>query len=92
MHWETYNPDWLIELAKAQLPHDPGLCAALQRIRLRAVESPAYWRLAESVEATGVPVKVARTITLQHPQFGELILDVLADGSVSGVEFYDRLD
>ena len=40
--WKPYDPTWLVELAKAQLPEEPWLPAALAACTMARLESAAY--------------------------------------------------
>ena len=45
----------------------------------------------ESMNAASTGPIVTDSVSLLHPLFGHLILDILADHRVLGIEFYDRL-
>ena len=44
-----------------------------------------------SANQPGAEYQFRETISLNHPEFGELMLDILQDNRVAGIEFYDRL-
>ncbi|MCP4445338.1 MAG: hypothetical protein GY811_08345 [Myxococcales bacterium] len=92
--WETYDPSWLVELAKQQRPELPWLIQALAACINAMRESDLYIRFVDSVNANkpGADWQFDHSLRLRHPEYGELILDILKGQRVGGVEFYDRLD
>jgi len=88
--WAAYDPTWLVQLAREQLPE---LVDALSRCTRASVDCVAYLRFVpgERANRPGSEWQSDRAEVLEHPEHGCLILDVLQDGRIGGVEFYDRL-
>lgn len=91
--WKPYDPAWLIELAKEQLPEATWLPGALAACTMARQESEAYIHFvkpADSDDATS-EWQAQTDLTLKHPTEGELVLDILEGNRVGGVEFVDKL-
>ena len=88
--WIDYDPAWLVALAREQLP---ALAPALSRCTRALVESKAYIYFVSGDEANqpGSEWQFDRNEFLRDPVRGELVLDVLKDGRIGGIEFLSRL-
>jgi hypothetical protein len=93
MKWESYDPTWLVELAQATCADAPWLAAALRRCTRVARESRAYLYFVNPADANGPGSEwqFAENILLEHPIEGSIVLDILTDRRVGGVEFLSRL-
>ena len=91
--WKPYDPTWLIELAKEQLPEEAWLPAALAACTMATQESPAYVNFVKSAdpEEPSSEWQVQTDLHLKHPTEGELVLDILEGNRVGGVEFLEKL-
>jgi hypothetical protein len=91
--WQPYDPTWLVELAKAQLPEETWLPAALAACTSASQESPAYIHFVNPADpdAPGSEWEVQTDLTLRHPTEGDLVLDVLDGNKIGGVEFLAKL-
>jgi hypothetical protein len=93
LEWKAYDPAWLVELARESRPDEPWLVKALSRCTLAAQESRAYTYFVDPsfADEPSSPWRFERTITLEHPREGALVLDVLQGRRIGGVEFLKRL-
>jgi hypothetical protein len=93
MQWKPYDPAWLVELARRQHPGELWLAEALARCTRAWEESRAYTRFvpAEHPNEPGSEWQFDRSVLLEHPAEGTLVLDVLQDGRIGGIEFLRRL-
>ncbi len=86
--WRTYDPSWLVALAQQQLPNDKWLHASLKNCTQASGDIPYIHfvspRNANNPEAEW---QFEKNVTLEDSEKGELILDVLKDGRIGGVEF-----
>jgi len=91
--WKPYDPTWLVELAKAQLPDEPWLPAALAACTRARQESAAYIHFVNpsDPEEPGSEWEIQTDLTLKHPTEGDLVLDILEGNRVGGVEFLSKL-
>ena len=91
--WKPYDPTWLVELAKEQLPDEAWLPAALAKCTMARQESEAYIHFVHNSDSEEpVSELEAQTdLTLKHPTEGELLLDVLEGQRIGGVEFLAKL-
>ena len=81
--WEPYDPTWLAVLAAAERPDIVGAvlqCTSVIR------ESIAYYRFLSPVDGEGRR-RIRESIPFDDPDRGEVVVDVISDGRVSGVEF-----
>jgi hypothetical protein len=88
LRWEPYDPTWLVGLARAQEPEEPWLVEALARCTRGAWECEAYLYF---IDPKGRLATFDGNIVLESATEGDLVLDVLADRTVAGVEFLSRL-
>ena len=89
----SYDPAWLVKLAREQYPHEAWLITALKESILYFMESDAYYLLSGSKPSsisTTAPQQ-ACNIILNSQECGELVLDVAADQTITGIEFMYRI-
>lgn len=93
MHWEPYDPAWLVILAHEQYPNDGWLAEALARCTRCARESAAYLYFVDLVRPNqpGSTWQFVANIDLYSPTEGMLILDVLSEQRIGGVEMLRHL-
>ena len=91
--WKPYDPAWLIELAKEQLPDETWLPAALAACTMARQESAAYIHFVKPADPDepSSEWQVQTNVTLKHPTEGEVVLDILEGNQIGGVEFLARL-
>ncbi len=91
--WKPYDPTWLVELAKQQLPEEAWLPAALAACTMARQDSPAYIHFVtkSDPEEPSSEWQAQTDLTLKHPTEGELLLDILEGNRVGGVEFLAKL-
>jgi hypothetical protein len=91
--WKPYDPAWLVELARAQLPEEPWLPAALAACTMARQESAAYIHFVDRADGdeSGSEWQAQTDLVLDHPTEGELVLDILEGNRVGGVEFLAKL-
>ena len=91
--WKSYDPTWLVDLAKEQLPEEAWLPAALAACTMARQESPAYIHFVKPADSDE-PIsewEVQTDLHLKHPTEGDLVLDVLEGNRIGGVEFLEKL-
>jgi hypothetical protein len=81
--WRPYDPTWLVALAKVQTPE---LAEALARCTQAQEECPAYFLFVDPATWS-----FDRNVILDDRREGELVLDVMTDDRVGGVEFRSKL-
>lgn len=93
MDWKSYDPGWLVELARVQFPQEAWLPAALERCERAAWQSKSYLAFIERERATSRESEweFGFNLTLRHGDYGELVLDVLRNREIGGIEFLSRL-
>ena len=90
--WKSYDPTWLVELAKEQLPEEKWLPAALAACTMARQESDAYIHFVKGGDDEPASEwEVQTDLNLKHPTEGDLVLDVLEGNRIGGVEFLDKL-
>jgi hypothetical protein len=90
--WQDFDPGWLVQLALAQLPAHPQIARALQECTRCRPESQGYATFVDSGrpnKADG-PWQFAMNVSLHDPTHGEIVLDVLTNGRIGGLEFMER--
>jgi hypothetical protein len=91
--WKPYDPTWLVELAKEQLPEEPWLPAALAKCTMARQESEAYIHFVgkSDPDEPSSEWEVQTDLKLTHPTEGDLLLDVMEGNRIGGVEFLAKL-
>jgi len=92
--WEPYDPTWLLELAREQLPEEVWLQDALAVCRRAWTKSPAYVYFVnpQNPNIVGSEWQFETNMVLEHPTEGELVLDILRGRRVGGVEFISKIE
>ena len=94
MRFKSHNPNWLVKLAEEQRPDLPWLAESLAKC------TAGHWHPRriyvdfvdrKDANQPGAEWQYRESISLEHPEFGHIKLDILQDNRVVGVEFYDRL-
>lgn len=93
MDWEPYDPAWLADWVRANVPDEPWLADALARCTRAADGRAAYVYFVDPASANqpGAEWQIDRSLTLHHPGEGTLVLDVLTGRRIGGIEFLARL-
>lgn len=91
--WSLYDPTWLIQLAKEQAPEYPWLPSALSKCTRSRWRGEAYLSFVDDARPNepGSAWHFLENIVLEHPSQGELVLDILTEQRVGGVEFLSRI-
>ncbi len=86
--WTAYDPAWLVDLASNQHSDRPWLAEALERCTRGLAESKAYVYFVDPQNANepGARWQFRENVVLASRE-GDVVLDVLADGSIGGAEF-----
>ena len=91
--WEPYDPAWLIALAREQYSEEQWLPAALAECTRCLRESVAYLHFVDSARPNkpGSEWQFDGNIMLESPSEGLIVLDILKNNRVGGVEFIDKI-
>lgn len=89
--WETYDPSWLVALAREQHPDDVQLAKALSNCT-RAICAESYVAFVSNSRQNlpGSEWQFGRNVILEGPDEEEIVIDVLKDGRIGGLEFWQR--
>jgi|SRR3972149_3356520 len=91
LSWKSYDPSWLVELAKkAKMP---AVANALAKSTKSAKGCPSYIYFVDpkNCNKPGAKWQFKGCVILKSPTEGELVLDVLKDGRIGGIEFLKKL-
>lgn len=93
LNWKRYDPTWLVDLAAKSRPELEWLPEALSRCTQAAQESDAYIHFIDPLNANEPKSEwqFKENVILEHPEHGELVLDILSGNRIGGVEFLRRL-
>jgi hypothetical protein len=89
-----FKPSMLIEAVQKQAPEYPWLPKALEKCGIGDWESPAYvgYVSRQDPNQPGFAWQFATSIILEHESLGMVILDILIDNRLGGIEFVDRIE
>jgi len=87
MKWETYNPEWLVELAAEQIPEETEIIKSIRNCTKVLRESKAYIYFALPPNKPGSEWIFKKNIMLKHKTNGQIVLDILSNDKIGGVEF-----
>jgi hypothetical protein len=90
---KVYDPSWLVLLANEQLPELDWLPEALNVCRHIHAETSAYIYFVDPTNPNepGSDWSFQENLILEDPQEGTLVLDILTNHRVGGIEFLSRL-
>lgn len=91
--WETYNPQWLVEIAKRHIPDKIEIIQALEKCIQARAKSKAYIHFVdnEKPNQSGAEWQIEENIILEDEEYGTIVLDVLKGNRIGGVEFLKHL-
>lgn len=91
--WETYNPQWIVDIAKEQIPDKPEIILALSKCIKAKIESRAYIYFVngDNSNEPNSEWQFEENIMLEDKKNGTIILDVLKGKKIGGVEFLKYL-
>lgn len=81
--WKDFDPGWLVQAAKAQHPDEVWLHQALGRCNRILGEEPVIY----FVDPTSTDWHVERDFRINDTPRGDVVVDILRDGRVGGLEF-----
>ncbi|MFT5914381.1 MAG: hypothetical protein ACI81T_000869 [Bacteroidia bacterium] len=88
-NWNSYNPEWIVKIAKVQIPDRPEIIQSLAECTKSKIESKAYTYF-EDCENPNHPNsnwQFKENIILEDKKMGTVILDVLKGNKIGGIEF-----
>ena len=88
------NIEQIIELVRHQEPDRPELITALQNCKGGQWTSNGYYQFVDSKNANeiGSVWQIDESIVLEQEVNGDIVLDLLKDGCIGGIEFIDLID
>lgn len=91
---EGFDPQMLVEYARAQVAEFPWLPAALSSCRAGQWESRAYVRYVSSVNPNqpSSPWQFETNVVIDHSVLGTVVIDILKGNRIGGIEFVDKTD
>ncbi|MCX8532263.1 hypothetical protein [Chryseobacterium luquanense] len=80
----------IIDFIKINLPKESQLNINLNIIEIGEWKNKAYYKFVDSTNANkqGSKWQFKDNIILEHPKYGTLILDILKDDQLGGIEFF----
>ena len=90
---EGFDPKMLIEAALRQATALTWLPEALANCGVGTWESRAYVHYVEDADKSkpGSPWQFEKSVVLSHESLGMVVLDVLSEDRLGGIEFVDRI-
>lgn len=91
---DPINIKEIIELVKQQEPDRQDIIEAIQNASGGQWTSNGYYRFVDSKNANqpGAVWQFDENIALEQENRGDIILDILKDGRIGGIEFIDLID
>ena len=90
---KEFKPSMLIATVQKQFPEYPWLPEALEKCGIGEWESPAYvgYISRQNPNQPGSVWQFATSVILDHESLGMVILDILTDNRLGGIEFVDQI-
>ncbi len=91
---DQINIGEIIELVRQQEPDRQDVIIALQNCKGGHWTSNGYYQFIESKNANQIDSKwqLDESIVLEQDDKGDIVLDLLKDGQIGGIEFIDLID
>lgn len=92
--WQHHNPKWLLHDASRYFAKRPWLETAIANCKAALWESSAYVYFVDPTNANKVGSlwQFDFNLQIENTRHGNLVLDILKDKQIGGIEFLDRLD
>ncbi len=89
-----FKKEWLIELLKEQKPKREDLILQLEEMTVSEWIKKPYIRFVngENANQKGAEWQFDENIVLEHKTEGTIVLDILKDGRIGGIELLNELD
>jgi hypothetical protein len=88
--WLSYDPTWLIKLTYEQYPDEKWIIENLRHCTRAKWENAYYLRFKPYQVHPHAEPQMRNNIMLIDPIRGEVVLDIRADGCISGITFYEK--
>jgi len=87
--WEAYDPDWLVKIALEQIPIETEVINSIRKCRKGFWESRAYVYFVnpENANEPNAEWQFGQNLILKDKKKGEIVLDILKDNRLGGIEF-----
>ena len=91
---DLLNIEKIIKYVEQQAPDRKDLVTALRNCKNGKWTSNGYYQFVDSKNANQIGSKwqFDENIVLEQENKGDIVLDVLKDGSIGGIEFIDLID
>ncbi|MCU7552848.1 hypothetical protein OCK74_27260 [Chitinophagaceae bacterium LB-8] len=91
---DSINIEEIITLVKKQEPERADVIEALQKCSGGKWTSKGYYQFINSKNANepGAAWQIDESIVLEQENKGDIVLDILKDGRIGGIEFIDLIE
>ncbi|OEK04237.1 hypothetical protein [Roseivirga misakiensis] len=88
-----FDIEWIIDLIKEQEPDRTDLIEQLKKSDTKKwIRQPyIYFVSAEGTNQSGLEWQFKENIVLEHETEGTIVLDILKDGQIGGIEFVSQI-
>ncbi len=88
-----FDIEWIIELIKEQEPERLDLIQELKKLDIKKwIRQPyIYFVSTEKPNQPGSEWQFDENIVLEHETEGTIVLDILKDGRIGGIEFLNQI-
>lgn len=88
-----FDITWIIDLIKEQEPGRIDLVEQLEKSEIRGWIRQPYVRFVsdENAKQPGAEWQFEGNLVLEHETEGTIVLDILKDGRIGGIEFIDQI-
>jgi hypothetical protein len=89
--WTKYNPDWLVNLLQQQLPDKTELADAVKNCRRGVWQNKGYIYFVspKNPDLPGSEWQFKENVIVEDEARGAVVIDILQDGRVGGLQFLD---
>lgn len=87
----SFDPGWLVVALRRECLNDALLIAAAERCYLSGTETYVYFVAPDRANQAGAEWQFSHNVVLESTPYGQVVLDVLRDGRIGGIEFLDQV-
>lgn len=89
----SFDPTWLVEVLQRECPEETAVIEAARRCTSFLIGKSWYVTFISSAQPNqpGAEWQFDRSVVLEDTAYGEVVIDILKDGRIGGIELLDEV-